>query len=556
MIEKRTRSGTINDLRKRAEEKLLAAESKPQEALSPEQARAVLHDLHVHQIELEMQNEELRRVQTELEASRERYFDLYDMAPVGYFTLSERGLILEANLTAAKLLGVERWALVKLPLSRFILPEDQDIYYKHRRQLIKTGLPQVCELRLRKTDCATFWANVEATVTPGDDGSPVYRTVISDITKRKQVDAALQKAHDELEQRVKERTAELQIANTALGESEKRFRQMAENVREVFWLADAGRSQTYYTSPAYEEIWGRSREELAENPRAWMDAVHPEDRERADRTFRSISDSGIPGYCEYRIVQPDGSVRWILDQGSPVRDKAGRVYRIAGVARDITERKQAEAALSRLQEELLKISEREKQIIAQELHDGLCQHLSGTAMMGSLLHRHLTETGSPEAVNAKKIGDLLKIGVDEARNLAHGLHPVRRGGDGLEEALLQYARTATNLFHIRCSFRHDKTVWIESQDVATHLFRIAQEAVNNAMKHGQASQVSITLKGAGNGVTLSIRDNGIGIPRKLPASGGMGLQIMNHRAAAIGAVVIVRRAGKRGTVVTCTLPAL
>ncbi len=102
----------------------------------------------MHQIELEMQNEELRRPQAELDAARARYFDLYDLAPVGYCTLSEKGLILEANLTAATLLGVARGALVKQPISRFILKEDQDIYYLHRKQLFETGEPQTCELRI------------------------------------------------------------------------------------------------------------------------------------------------------------------------------------------------------------------------------------------------------------------------------------------------------------------------------------------------------------------------------------------------------------------------
>ena len=110
-----------------------------------------------------MQNEELRRAQGELEASRARYFDLYDLAPVGYFTLSEQGLILEANLTGAGLLGVARSALVKQPLTRFILPEDQDIYYRHRKQLFETGAPQVCELRMLRADAAPFWARLEAT---------------------------------------------------------------------------------------------------------------------------------------------------------------------------------------------------------------------------------------------------------------------------------------------------------------------------------------------------------------------------------------------------------
>ena len=129
-----------------------------------------------------MQNEELRRAQGELEASRARYFDLYDLAPVGYFTLSEQGLILEANLTAAGLLGVGRSALVKQPLTRFILPEDQDIYYRHRKQLFETGAPQVCELRMLRADAAPFWARLEATEAQDADGAPVCRAVMSDIT--------------------------------------------------------------------------------------------------------------------------------------------------------------------------------------------------------------------------------------------------------------------------------------------------------------------------------------------------------------------------------------
>ena len=175
-------------LRKRAE--ALAGERAGEmpedlEALSPEVARRALHELRVHQIELEMQNEELRRTQEELEVSRARYFDLYDLAPVGYFTLSEQGLILEANLTAAKLLGVARGALVKQPLSRFILPEDQDIHYRHRKQLLETGAPQSWELRLLRKDAAPFWARVEATTAQDADGAAVCRAVVSDITERK-----------------------------------------------------------------------------------------------------------------------------------------------------------------------------------------------------------------------------------------------------------------------------------------------------------------------------------------------------------------------------------
>jgi PAS domain-containing protein len=115
-------------------------------AVPPEEAGRLLHELQVHQIELEMQNDELRRAQQELEASRVKYFDLYDLAPVGYFTVSEEGLILEANLRGADLLGVGRNRLTKQPLTRYIVPEDQDVYYLHRKRLLETGVRQVCEL--------------------------------------------------------------------------------------------------------------------------------------------------------------------------------------------------------------------------------------------------------------------------------------------------------------------------------------------------------------------------------------------------------------------------
>ena len=143
------------------------------DSLSPESMRTILHELRVHQIELEMQNDELRRAQEELDASRARYFDLYDLAPVGYITASEAGLVLEANLTAATLLGLIRSTLVKQPLSRVLFQEDQDIYYKHRQQLFETGEPQQCELRMVKQDGSTFWAHLSATAAQDEAGRQI-----------------------------------------------------------------------------------------------------------------------------------------------------------------------------------------------------------------------------------------------------------------------------------------------------------------------------------------------------------------------------------------------
>jgi PAS domain-containing protein len=120
------------------------------EALSPEETRHFLHELRTHQVELEMQNVELRTILVDLDAARAHYFDLYDLAQVGYCTLSEKGMILETNLTATTLLGLDRSALLRQPLTRYILPDDQDISHLYRKQLFETGEPQMCDLRMLK----------------------------------------------------------------------------------------------------------------------------------------------------------------------------------------------------------------------------------------------------------------------------------------------------------------------------------------------------------------------------------------------------------------------
>lgn len=149
-----------------------------------------------------MQNEELRRAQAKLDAARARYFDLYDLAPIGYFALSEKGMILEANLTAATLLGVTRGALVKQLLTRFILKEDQDIYYLHRKQLFETAEPQACEVRMVKKDGTPFWGHLATTAAQDADGVLVCRVVVSDTTERKQAEEKLKDTLESLRRAV------------------------------------------------------------------------------------------------------------------------------------------------------------------------------------------------------------------------------------------------------------------------------------------------------------------------------------------------------------------
>ena len=189
------------DLRQQAEaiaREKAAQSSGDLEALSLEETRRTLHELRVHQIELEMQNEELRRAQAELDAAGASYFDFYDLAPVGYVTLSAEGLILEANLTTATLLGVSRDALVNQPISRFILKEDQDLYYLHRKKLFASGTPQARELRMLKQDGTAFWARTEEIAAPDTNGAVACRVVLSEITARKHAEETLRQQAEEL----------------------------------------------------------------------------------------------------------------------------------------------------------------------------------------------------------------------------------------------------------------------------------------------------------------------------------------------------------------------
>jgi two-component system, cell cycle sensor histidine kinase and response regulator CckA len=208
MTTKMTPADQDQELRKRAE---AAAEGKAAglreniEGLTVDEIRQMLYELRVHQIELEMQNEELRRAQEELDAARARYFDLYHLAPIGYVTVSEKGLLLEANLTAATLWGVSRTSLISQPISRFIIPEDQDIYYSHRNKLFASGEPQSCEVRMMNKDGTQFWARLQAIVTQDEGAAPVSRVVVSDISERKQAEEDRRKLDQlKLEQQIQQ----------------------------------------------------------------------------------------------------------------------------------------------------------------------------------------------------------------------------------------------------------------------------------------------------------------------------------------------------------------
>jgi PAS domain S-box-containing protein len=179
-------------LREQAEAKFLAEEADPLSAkiasASPDSMRTFVHELRVHQIELEMQNEELRGSQVDLDTSRARYFDLYDLAPVGYCTVSEKGFFLQVNLKVATLLGAPRSVLVTQPMRRFILKSDLPHYYRLRKEVLQNMGQRSLELQMLKHDGTPFWAALAMTAAQEEDGAAVLRIVLIDITERKQAE--------------------------------------------------------------------------------------------------------------------------------------------------------------------------------------------------------------------------------------------------------------------------------------------------------------------------------------------------------------------------------
>lgn len=362
----------------------------------------LLHELRVHQIELETQNHELREAQQRLEISRDRYADLYDLAPVGYATFDGQSVIREINLTAAGMLGVERARLLGVPF----------------------------QLHLVRADLA-------------------------------------------------------------------RFR---------------------------EHLQGLAQQR---------------------------------GTVEVRLVRKGGPPIPVLMQSVRVRDPDGRGFLCRTILTDITARQQAEEALlerARLQRELIETTEREQRKFGHDLHDGLGQQLTGLEMLSNALVEDLGGREPALGELARRLNAELRETVTQARLLSHSLAPVPLTGDGLMHGLGELAASTSRIAGVRCHFTCEPPVVIQDVATATHLYRIAQEAVNNALKHGHASRVDITLGRRGDRVELSIANNGLALPPDSAARHGTGLHVMRYRAEMIGASLSVKPGKRKGVRVNCTLP--
>jgi signal transduction histidine kinase len=217
----------------------------------------------------------------------------------------------------------------------------------------------------------------------------------------------------------------------------------------------------------------------------------------------------------------------------------------------------ADAASRKLEQKILEISEGERRRIGHDLHDGLGQHLTGIALLAKALKQRLAGMKLAEAEQAARIAQLVNESIGWTRDLARGLSPVTLDTEGLPPALEELAVNASNLLHIKCTCHYDGDEFAIDGEHALHLYRIAQEAINNSVKHGKATSVQVGLASRGGRITMTVRDDGSGLSAKTLVEPGIGLQIMQYRARMIGATISVARAAPPGgTLVTCTLPAV
>jgi two-component system, LuxR family, sensor kinase FixL len=326
-------------------------------------------------------------------------------------------------------------------------------------------------------------------------------------------------------------------------ETAERLRAILETAVEGIITIDA-RGTIESLNPAAERLFGYAAVELiGKNVRVLMPSPYRQEHDGYLANYMRTGHARIIGIGREVVGQrKDGTVFPMDLAVSEVKLQDRRLF--TGFVRDITERK-------RMEQEILEISNREQRRIGQDLHDGLGQELAGIQIMAEVLEHDLTKKSKRDATQAGKIAGHVRRTISHTRMLARGLSPVEVEANGLMSALGELSKSASALLRIDCRFHCPKPVLVKDNATATHLYRIAQEAINNAVKHGRATQVNIELLIKGKLRRLEVTDNGTGFRKAKAGHSGMGLRIMKYRADVIGGTLAVLPVEGGGTVVTC-----
>ena len=500
---------------------------------------------------------------------RRRYSDYFEFAPVGFFTFDRSGVILNVNPNGALLLGADRDSLLRLPFSNFISPDSQDIFELHRLGLFDTRTKQICDLKLSNHHKNPIWVQLESLAFQGgQDPSEQFLTVIKEITDRKKAEEALRKTHDELEQRVLERTAELEdinkklrrqifeceYAEAALKESEQKYSTLVEDALIGVYIIKDGVIE--FANDKFAAIYGYEKDELIGMQS--LDLVHPEDRAMIkEMRAKRLKGEKVPSEYEIQGLKKNGETIWVMRSFSLINFKDGPA--ISGIVSDLTKRRKAEQALREsgkelriLSNQLLSAEEKERKRIARELHDGIGQALSAIKFsVENSLRQLRNEADHSELKSLEAVIPLTQKTIEEVRRIVKDLRPSILDDLGILATINWFCREFQDIY---AGIRIKREIDIQEGDIPsplkTVIYRILQEALNNVAKHSRADRVQLTLEKSDLGIELKIQDNGMGFDLAKtislkPSQRGFGLASMRERAELSGAAFdIVSTVGK------------
>ncbi|MCP4214407.1 MAG: PAS domain-containing protein [bacterium] len=367
-----------------------------------------------------------------------------------------------------------------------------------------------------------------------------------------------------------------------LVESEERLRLALEAADIGIWDWNL-KTQRFTWSENIEKLFALETGAFKGTYAHFLEMILGEDKELIDTTFKKAISTLRPYDEEFRVIWPDKNIRWMRLRGNVYPDKNGKALRLMGSIHDKTERKLSLEALQnahnilekrvaertkelsetnlklkeeiaerkKLQKQIMDISEREQQRIGQDLHDSLCQQIGGIIFMSQALREKLHIKKLPETTDMDTIIGHMKNALKHTRDLSRGLFPILKEG-GLSMALQELALSMEELFEISVRLKYDAGLHITDKECAVHIFRIVQEALNNAIKHGRAGTVSVRFKRNGKHIQLEVSDTGTGFPQN-PNKKGMGLDIMKYRASVIGASFEIDSTKGKGTTIICRM---
>ncbi len=336
-------------------------------------------------------------------------------------------------------------------------------------------------------------------------------------------------------------------AGSALRDSAVRLRAILETAVEgIVTIDERGMIESF--NPAAERIFGyRAAEVVGKNVSLLMPSPDREQHDAYIARYRRTGRAKIIGIGREVVGRRKNGAVFPMDLSvSEVRLAERRLF--TGFVRDITERK-------RLEKEILETGERERRRIGRDLHDGLCQHLAGIEMMSQALAQKLAPRSPGAARHAGEIAKNVRDAIGQTRALARGLSPVTLESGGLASALHELALNTEKMFGVACRLECGSAAALSDPAAATHLFRLAQEAVANAIKHGRARRISLQLADDHGRLILKVDDDGAGFPAKIPRSTGMGLRIMQSRAGMMNGTLALERNPAGGARVICSVPA-